>query len=334
MPVKVSSMSPVRRLARLAFAIAAVASLALLPRVAAAQAAATFIAAIGEVRVVDAAGEPRAGTRGGELRPGDTVVIGSGGLAQLRFSDGGMLSLRANSELKIDAYSYQGERDTASSSVLQLLKGGLRAITGAIARLNRSGYSVVTPTATIGVRGTDFEAFYIPLAVSGGEAPPGEPGTYLKVNRGVAFLQTPGGSLDVLPEQVGFVGRVNVAPSLLQQMPQFFRGQPPAPTPRAPPQQRSEQPSRAVQNPTTSPTFTSPTLTSPTLTSPTLTSPTVGPGITSPTTTSPTLSPGITSPTTTSPTLSPGITSPATTSPLMSPTLTAPTTSPTMTAPR
>jgi len=322
-------MNAIPRPVRLAFAVAALATLALHSPQVAAQPAATFLAAIGEVQVIDAAGQVRAGERGGPLVPGDRILIGASGLAQLRFSDGGMLSLRANSELRIDGYSYQGDRDASASSVLQLLKGGLRAITGAIARLNRSGYSVVTPTATIGVRGTDFEAFHIPFAVPGGEAVPGEPGTYLKVNQGIAFLQTPRGSLDVLPEQVAFVPRAEIAPGLLQQVPQFLRSQPPAPTPRTPPQQRSEQPSRSpgtLTAPTTSPTLTSPTLTSPTLTSPTLTSPTLtSPATTSPTLTPPTTtSPTLTSPTTTSPTLTPGTTSPGLTAPMTSPGMTSP----------
>lgn len=331
-------MSLTRRLAGIAVAFAAAAALALLPRTAAAQAAATFLAAIGNVQVVDAAGQQRTGERGGALAPGDRIVVGAGGLAQLRFSDGGLVSLRASSELRIDAYAFRGGEDTAASSVLQLVQGGLRAITGAIARLNRTGYSVVTTNATIGVRGTDFEAFHIPVPVPGGPAPAGEPGTYLKVNQGIAFMQTQGGVLDVQPQQVGFVPRASVVPNLLPQVPQFMRSQPPAPAPPQQPQQRSEQPTRTPGTSTgpaqslpgrvlTAPTVEPRTLQSPT-TSPTLTSPTLSPSITSPTTTSPTLSPSTTSPTLTAPTTSPIMTAPTT-----SPTMTAPTTSPTMTAP-
>jgi len=329
-------MPLLRSFAGLALAAAAAAALALHPRAAAAQAAATFLAAIGDVRVFDAAGRTRAGERGGALNTGERVAVGAGGLAQLRFSDGGLVSLRANSELRIDAYAYRGERDSSASSVLQLVRGGLRAITGAIARLNRSGYTVVTTNATIGVRGTDFEAFHIPPPAPGGEAVPGEPGTYLKVNQGIAFLQTQGGILDVQPQQVGFAPQVAAAPTLLPQMPQFLRGLPsPPPPPQPPPQQqqRSEQPTRtpgALTAPTQDPrTLQSPT-TSPTLTSPTLTSPRLDP---TPTTTSPTLSPGLTSPATTSPILSPSTTSPTRTAPTTSPTMTAPVTSPGMTAP-
>lgn len=347
-------MTLTANLARLAVALAATTILSIAPGGALAQSAASFIVAIGDVQVVDAAGRARAGEQGGPLAPGDRVVTGTNGLAQIRFSDGAMLSVRANSDMKIEAHSFRGERDTLATTVLQLLRGGLRAITGAVARQNRSGYRVVTPTATIGVRGTDFEAFYVPTATPGGLAPPGEPGTYLRVTRGVAFLLTPQGSLDVQPQQVGFVPLATLAPRLLPQTPQFMLAPPrpapgpaPGPAPKSQPPQRSQgggdgptvrqvqpvnpqqiDPSRTLTAPTTSPTLspglTSPTTVSPTpiapATSPTLTSPSTSPTMTSPTVTSPTLSPSITSPATTSPSM----TAPATTSPMLSPSMTSP----------
>jgi FecR protein len=164
-------------LARLAAAVVATILLELAPRAALAQSAASFIAAISAVQGIDAAGQTRRAERGGVLAPGDRVVTGSNGLAQIRFSDGAMLSVRADSDLKIDAYSFRGERDTLATTVLQLVRGGLRAIAGAVARIRRRGYKVVTPTAAIGVRGTDFEAFHIPPPSQGGVALPDEPGT-------------------------------------------------------------------------------------------------------------------------------------------------------------
>jgi len=336
--------------ARLAVVLAATAILAIVPGSVLAQPAASFIVAIGEVQVVNAAGQSREGERGGPLAPGDQVITGANGLAQIRFSDGAMVSVRANSDLKIQAHSYSGASDTLATTVLQLLKGGLRAITGAVARQNRSGYRVVTPTATIGVRGTDFEAFYVPAATPGGLAPPGEPGTYLRVTRGIAFLQTPLGSLDVQPQQIGFVPLAAVAPQLLPQTPQFMLAPPrptpgpvPGPAPRSQPPQRSQggttgptvrqmqpvspqliEPGGTLTAPTTSPTL-SPELRSPATISPTPIAPTTTPTLTSPTTsptmTSPTLSPSVTSPTTTSPSM----TAPSTTSPMLSPSMTSPT---------
>jgi hypothetical protein len=331
-------------LARLAVALAVTAILATVPGSVLAQSAASFIVAIGEVQVVNAAGQSREGERGGPLAPGDQVITGANGLAQIRFSDGAMLSVRANSDLKIQAHSYSGASDTLATTVLQLLKGGLRAITGAVARQNRSGYRVVTATATIGVRGTDFEAFYVPAATAGGLTPPGEPGTYLRVTRGVAFLQTPLGSLDVQPQQIGFAPLAAVAPQLLPQTPQFMLAPPrpaPEPAPKSQPPQRSQ---GGTDGPTVrqmqpfSPQQVDPgrTLTAPS-TSPTLSPGPTGPATISPTpiapTTSPTLTSPSTSPTVTSPTLSPSITSPATTSPSMTPSTTSPMLSPSMTSP-
>lgn len=326
--------------ARLATTVVAMAMIALVPSAAVAQSAASFIVAIGTVQIVDAAGRTRQAERGGALAPGDRVVTGANGLAQVRFSDGAMLSIRANSDLKIEAHSYLGESDTLATTVLQLVRGSLRAITGAVARLHRSGYKVVTPTATIGVRGTDFEAFHIPAPTPGGLALPGEPGTYLRVTRGVAFLQTQQGILDVQPQQVGFVPLATAVPRLLPQTPQFMLQLPrPAPAPRSQPPQRSEggtggpsvrqvQPGTLQQiepggapTPQIAPGITTP----PTST----TSPVVTPGVTNPTTptpsmtaptTSPTLSPSITGPST----VSPSITGPQTTSPMLSPGTTNP----------
>jgi FecR protein len=338
------------RLAQRAAALVATIVLVLAPCAALAQSAASFIVAIGAVEVIDAAGQTRPAERGGGLAPGDRVVTGSNGLAQIRFSDGALLSVRADSDLKIDAYSFRGESDTLATTVLQLVRGGLRAITGAVARIHRSGYKVVTPTATIGVRGTDFEAFHIPPPGQGGVALQGEPGTYLRVSRGVAFLQTPQSILEVQPQQVGFVPLATITPRLLPQTPQFMlppSGPGPAPAPKSQPPQRSEggsggpnvreaqpgnlqqiEPNRTLTAPTTSPTLTAPT-TSPILTAPTI-SPTLTAPTTSPTLTAPTTSP-ILSPSTAPTTISPSMTAPATTAPLMSPSMTPP---PTVAPPR
>ena len=347
--------------------LAATVILAVAPGAASAQSAASFIVAIGAVQVIDASGRARAGERGGPLAPGDRVITGADGLAQIRFSDGAMLSVRASSDLKIEAHSYRGDNDSLATTVLQLVRGGLRAITGAVARVNRSGYKVVTPTATIGVRGTDFEAFYIPPPTAGGLAPPDEPGTYLRVTRGVAFLQTPQGNLDVQPQQVGFMPVATVPPRLLPGAPQFML-QPqrpgPGPAPKSQPPQRSEggtgePPVRQVQpgalqplepgrvmtpqtgSPQLAPGAASPSTVAPQLTPGILNPSTVSPSITAPSS-SPTLSPGMTSPSTispsmtapsTAPTISPGATSPATVSPPMTAPSTSPMLSPGMTAP-
>ncbi len=60
------------------------------------------------------------------------------------------MTVRPQSQLRLDTYRYDPEGEPAkNSSVLSLLKGALRSVTGYIGRANREGYRVTTPTATI-----------------------------------------------------------------------------------------------------------------------------------------------------------------------------------------
>jgi len=94
--------------------------------------------------------------RGLILEAGDTVRTGSRGRAQLRFRDGGYLSLQPDTVFRVDEYRFSGQADGSERSFFSLLKGGLRAITGLIGHRNRASYQLRTPTVTIGIRGTEF----------------------------------------------------------------------------------------------------------------------------------------------------------------------------------
>lgn len=177
----------------------------------------------GDIRVVSAAGE-RAAQTGMELNEGDTVKSGAGAWALLAMSDGASLTLRPDTLLKIDVYRYDAAGNTTdNSSALSLFKGALRAVTGYIGRSNREGYRISTPTATIGVRGTDHEPAYFPPAAPG-ERMDHEPGTYDKVNDGESYIRNPRGEVGIKPGQQAFVhhnGRVT--PRLLSRAPAFYR---------------------------------------------------------------------------------------------------------------
>lgn len=86
----------------------------------------------------------------------DLVTTGPVSASQLRMSDGGLLSLQADSAVAIR--QYQLDAATAESQIrLELLKGGLRTITGTLPGAGKN-YQLNTPVATIGVRGTHYEA--------------------------------------------------------------------------------------------------------------------------------------------------------------------------------
>jgi hypothetical protein len=86
----------------------------------------------------------------------DVVSTGPDSGSQLRMMDGGLLSMHADSELAIRNYQFdQGGGESEIS--MELLKGGMRTITGSLPRSGKA-YQLNTPVATIGVRGTHYEA--------------------------------------------------------------------------------------------------------------------------------------------------------------------------------
>ncbi len=101
-------------------------------------------------------GSERRLQRRSQVYRGETVVVGSNSFVQIRFSDGGLVSLRSGSEFRIDKYQFSGKEDSSESLIFSLLKGGLRTISGRIGKAYRESYRMNTPVATIGIRGTHY----------------------------------------------------------------------------------------------------------------------------------------------------------------------------------
>jgi hypothetical protein len=102
---------------------------------------------------------PRAMGKGLALKEGDRLTTGEGATVIFKLQDGTRMTLRPNSEMVVQAFKYT---ETAvaedNSMVLQLLRGGFRTVTGLIAKGSPESAKVQTATATIGIRGTDFDA--------------------------------------------------------------------------------------------------------------------------------------------------------------------------------
>ncbi len=129
--------------------------LLLLPTIALAQAG-RFLLAVGDVVVVRGAAEIRAGA-GTPVESGDTIRVGVDSNAQIRLTDESIVGLRAGTVLRLDDYFYSGSVDGREKTLISLLKGGFRTVTGVIGRLqDRNKYAVRTPTSTIGIRGTHY----------------------------------------------------------------------------------------------------------------------------------------------------------------------------------
>lgn len=93
--------------------------------------------------------------KGDELFAGDTVHTGQSGRVQMRFTDGGLVSLMPGSSFSIDQYSQPSNADGGSIK-MNLVKGGLRSITGSIGKDRPENYELTTEVATLGIRGTEF----------------------------------------------------------------------------------------------------------------------------------------------------------------------------------
>ncbi len=147
------------------------------------------------------------GGRERKLREGDVVYVGekvrAPALAEavLKTDDAGMVAVRPGTEFVAERFAAE-DKPTDSFSV-RLLTGSLRVISGWISRTNRSGHNIVTPSATIGIRGTDHEPYVLSAELA--TATNNKEGTYDKVNRGGTTMQVGDNKLDIDAGRVGFV---------------------------------------------------------------------------------------------------------------------------------
>lgn len=111
----------------------------------------------GTISVQKPDGSVRLLTRQSEVGKGDTLNTEKDSYAQVKFSDGGVVTLKPNTRIKIDDFNFDEQQPAKDSATLSLLKGGLRMITGLIGkRGNQDAFKAQTVTATIGIRGTTF----------------------------------------------------------------------------------------------------------------------------------------------------------------------------------
>ncbi len=110
----------------------------------------TFV--VGEVSLTKASGQRVAPAKGTAVDPGDRIVTGTNGMAQLTMIDQARLSLRPSTQFLIEAYP--DRRDSDQAGVLNLIKGTLRTFTGLIASNNRDKFVMKTRVATVGIRGS------------------------------------------------------------------------------------------------------------------------------------------------------------------------------------
>lgn len=115
---------------------------------------ATASSVTGNVSAQTGTAAARVVREGDTVRAGDTVFTGARSSAVLRFEDGQIAALGPNSRMVIQAFEYNAQAKTGNI-VLNLLSGGMRAITGLIGRSQPQRVTYKAGNYTIGIRGTD-----------------------------------------------------------------------------------------------------------------------------------------------------------------------------------
>lgn len=165
-------------------------------------------------------GRSRLLAKGDPVCVGETIATSQSGTLQIRMTDDGLVAVRPQTQLKIEKFAYSGTDKDAS--LFTLFKGAGRFVTGKIGKRHPQNDLILTQTATIGVRGTDHEATVILPGDSSGYPS----GTYDKVNKGITFIRTEKGEIDIHPNQVGVAASIGEMPGLLKDIPDFYKTDP------------------------------------------------------------------------------------------------------------
>lgn len=170
----------------------------------------------GMVTVSGSDGPPSVVQVGQQVSVGQTLQTQGSGEVHITTQDGGFLALRANTTFQM--LQYRAEADNTGSMAMSLVRGALRSITGWIGKLNPNGYRISTPTATVGIRGTDHETTVLETSTGRDHA-----GTYDTVQEGATVLRNAHGELHLQAGEHGFVSHGDsLAPHRLAERPAFL----------------------------------------------------------------------------------------------------------------
>ena len=92
---------------------------------------------------------------GDRLFSGDRVVTADGAAVGITLRDDTLVSLGPKSSFVLEQYNFN-ESSGEGNVAVRVVKGTLRYVTGLIGKHAPERQQVMTPTATIGIRGTDF----------------------------------------------------------------------------------------------------------------------------------------------------------------------------------
>lgn len=92
---------------------------------------------------------------GASLQTSDTIVTGADGSAGITFTDNSLVSVGPNSVFSVDKYSFDSTTHQGEFAG-NLKQGRLAAVSGKMVKQSPESMTIRTPSAIMGVRGTEF----------------------------------------------------------------------------------------------------------------------------------------------------------------------------------
>ena len=153
-----------------------------------------------------------------EVSPGEVLTTQRDSYAQINFTDGSSMTMRPNTQMKIETYQFDEAKPQEDNALFRLIKGGFRTVTGLVGkRGNQDAYRIGTATATIGIRGSSGETLDCTQGcdgvVAGGEKV--QRGVYHTTYTGSYIMQNEGGTQIIGEGQFGFVKDSTSPPTIL-----------------------------------------------------------------------------------------------------------------------
>lgn len=163
------------------------------------------------------------------VEEGDTLVTEKRTYARIKFIDNSEVTLRPGSQLVVEKFSYDKKKPEQDNAVFNLVKGGLRAVSGNVGkRGDKDSYKMNTLSATIGIRGTHYGASH--CTTDCGKLPSG---LYVDVADGSIVVSNQGGERVFDAGQFGYVQDSGSPPISLPKDPGIDFNPPPSIPPPA-----------------------------------------------------------------------------------------------------
>jgi hypothetical protein len=146
---------------------------------------------------------------GDSVYVGDKLITGVDGFLRLKMVDQALLDLRCYSILVIEEYDLHA---TTRTSVINLLQGSLRKVTGEIGKWKEDVYELRTPVASVGVRGTEYALRVFQSKGCSGSIDTDDDGLYVKVIKGLVDVYNKAARTEVAKGDTLYIALPDQAP--------------------------------------------------------------------------------------------------------------------------